>query len=402
MQMFTLEDRFSDLAVAAELQRRRTRGYGTSGFSEKVLDLTSGSPDFPIANEVAELLAEHVRSGLFSYAPPQGLPAFRQAIAQRLLERDGLECSLTHILPVAGATHGLHLTAKYLLSPGDESVMIDPCNPVLRNAVIAAGGIPISCPLTPSTWELDSDRLKRSITQRTRLLMLCTPHSPTGHVFREDELTTIAEVAMQHNLYVVCDEVWSDLVFRPQQFVGMLSLGEEVCRKTFVIQGFGKSHGLGGLRIGALVMPNERTAREVIGLAFHDAPAAGAGTLAQAAVLATLQAGEQHIATLREHTYQMRNYAVDRIVNIPEVYCSAPESGSFLLTDIRSLGMKSEEVAATLLSNGWIGVTPITHQFGTGASGHIRISIATSHGRLGMAIDAMEKVILQLRSAIFW
>ena len=172
------------------------------------------------------------------------------------------------VLPVDSAAFGIYVTCKTFLQPGDEAIIFDPVDYLFRYAIenVGAKAIPFSIP--PNTPEVDFHNLENLITEKTKLICLCNPLNPTGKVFTEDELITLGNIAIKHNVIILSDEIWSDIVYHPAKFVSIASLGKYIRNQTITVTGFSKSYGMAGLRIGLVVAHNEQHYKQILDISL--------------------------------------------------------------------------------------------------------------------------------------
>jgi aspartate/methionine/tyrosine aminotransferase/2-polyprenyl-6-methoxyphenol hydroxylase-like FAD-dependent oxidoreductase len=377
---------FADDKVDVAILRRRAFNHRWAVQRVGVIPLTAADPDFPVAAEIVEAVQRHLACGYVSYGPADGLRELRQAATETLRARHGLPCDPDTLLPTDGAASAVFLATRLALpSPGDEAIVPDPADFLLERAVRAAGGVARRWPVGGG---FDAQQLEALVTPRTRLISLCNPHNPLGRVLRRDELEAIAEVALRHDLQILSDEVWSDIVYAPHEHVSIASLGADVAARTFTVFGFSKSYGLAGMRLGLLVAPGAAQRRRVMALSHADDTAYGASTVSQVAGTAAYELGGAWLERFVAHLRRRRDQVVDRLSAIPGVRCASPQGTFVAFADVSRLGVDQDELAARLLERHDVAVVPGSQAFfGPGAAGHMRISFATSRGILHEGLD---------------
>jgi len=351
-----------------------------------VIPLTAADPDFPVCDEIIAAVQRHLDAGYLSYGPPDGLPELRHIATETLRHRHGLPCDPDTLFPTDGAASALFLAARLVLSvPGDEAIVPDPADFLLERSVLAAGGVVERWPVAGG---YDADELEALVSPRTRLIALCNPHNPLGRVLRRDELEAIAEVALRHNLWILSDEVWSDIVYAPHAHISMASLGPDVAARTFTVFGFSKSYGLAGMRLGLLAAPDAASRRRIMELAHAEDTAYGASTISQVAGAAAYELGDEWLARFVAHLRRRRDQAVAGLGAIPGVRCAVPEGTFVAFPDVTRLGIDQDELAHRLLADHDVAVVPGSRAFfGPGAAGHLRLSFATSREILAEGLD---------------
>jgi len=391
-----MDDRFSDDAVRFDLLRQRAFNLRWATVDPDVIPLTAADPDFPIARCIRDAIQEYTEGGVFSYGPPEGLADFRAACARVQVERRGIVgTTADHILPTDSAASAMFVCARWALQPGDEAIVFDPVDFLFGASVEAAGGTVVRSPVDAATGQMDLDALAAAITPRTKLLTLCNPHNPIGRVWRREELESIADLAVRHDLWVMSDEVWGDVVYPPGALVPIASLGPEIAARTIGVYGFSKTFGLAGLRVGFLAAPTVAVRDALLEESRAPTTAYGVSTLSQVAATAAYEHAWPWFDGFLAHLQRMRDLAVSRLSAIPGVRVRAPEGTYVLFANIEGLGRGTEEdVAQLILEEGRVAVVPgMARWFGPGATGHIRMTFCTSESVLTEALDRIERVL---------
>lgn len=237
--------------------------FGTTVFAEMTqralqfdaVNLGQGFPDTDGAAELKEIAAEGLRGGLNQYAPARGLPVLREAVAEHQERFYGIPLDPDRqVLVTVGATEAIAASLMALVEPGDEVVMVEPYYDSYAACVALAGGVRRTVPLRFPDLALDVEALRAAVTDRTRVLLLNTPHNPTGKVFSLDELTAVAEVAREHDLVVLSDEVYEHLVFDGLTHTPMATL-PGMAERTLTISSVGKTFSLTGWKTGWVTGP---------------------------------------------------------------------------------------------------------------------------------------------------
>jgi aspartate/methionine/tyrosine aminotransferase/2-polyprenyl-6-methoxyphenol hydroxylase-like FAD-dependent oxidoreductase len=387
---------FSDAAVDVPMLRRRAYNHRWAVQRPGVIPLTAADPDFPVCERIIAAVQRHLGAGYVPYGPAEGLPELRHAATVALRDRHGLRCDPDTLFPTDGAASAMFLVARHALTvEGDEAIIPDPVDFLLERSVRAAGGAVRRWPTAGGRY--DAAQLEALVTPRTRLISICNPHNPLGRVLRRDELEAIADVALRHDLWILSDEVWSDIVYRPHSHVCMATLDGDVAARTFTVFGFSKSYGLAGMRLGLLAAPDAARRREIMAVAHAEDTAYGASTISQVAGTAAYELGDEWLQRFVAHLERRRDQAVARLAAIPDVRCAVPEGTFVAFPDVSRLGVDQDELAGRLLDRNDVAVVPGSRAFfGPGAAGHLRISFATSRGILA---DGLDRLAAGLRSA---
>lgn len=358
---------------------------------EGVIPLTAADSDFPAPEPVRAALARALRAGYLNYAPAAGLPEFRQAAAEHYARRDGVELAPGRVVAVDSAASGMAALARAHLAPGDEMLVWDPVDFLFAHAAEAAGAKAVRVPFAKE-GPLDFDAWERAITPRTRMIGVCQPHNPFGRVLARAELERILDIAERHDLWIMSDEVWSDIVHAPHRHVAFLALGERARRRTLVVHGLSKSYGLAGLRIGCAILPDEESARRFVEKSGALHTSYGAATLSQVAAVSAWKECGEWLAEWVRHLGSQRDLAVERLARLEGVELAAPQATFVVFPNIVGTGLEAEALVARLRAEAKVALVPGSPRwFGPGAAGHVRLALATSRIVLEEALSRLER-----------
>lgn len=219
------------------------------------LNLSQGFPDFPVPAGLLERVVVHLQAGHNQYAPMAGLPALREAIARKVLDLYG--CPLdpeTEITVTSGATEALFSAIEALVGPGDEVLCFDPAFDAYDPAIRLAGGRPVHVPLRAPDFAVDWDRVRDALSSRTRLIILNSPHNPTGAVLDARDMGTLAELVRDRDLWLLGDEVYEHIIFDGRRHESLLRW-PELARRSLIVSSFGKTYHATGWKIGYCAGP---------------------------------------------------------------------------------------------------------------------------------------------------
>ncbi len=226
----------------------------------KALNLSQGFPDFDAPEPLREALAAHVMAGHNQYAPMAGVVQLREQISAQLQLHRQVSCDPdSEITVVPGATEGIFCAVMACVNPGDEVILLDPCYDSYQPSVELAGGLAIHVPLAPGLFTLDRERLEAALSPRTRLIMINSPHNPTGSTLSHDDMAYLEVLVEKHNLLVISDEVYEHLVFDGGQHHSALQF-PALRARSFVLFSFGKTFSVTGWKTGYCVAPRLLTA----------------------------------------------------------------------------------------------------------------------------------------------
>jgi aspartate/methionine/tyrosine aminotransferase len=383
------QNEFSPTEINKQVLRQRAYNQRWAELPEGTIPLTAADPDFPIPEPIRESLVEYLRAGYLSYGPPAGLPEFREAAAIRFSHRDGIELSADRIVAIDSAASGMVALARAYLEADDEMLIFDPVDFLFSHAAEKAGAKTTRFALT-ATGEIDWNKFESLISPRTRMIGVCQPHNPLGRVFTEPELRRILELARKYDLWILADEIWSDIVFSLDGHISMLSL-EGAAERTLLLQGTSKSFGLAGARIGFVALPNAQHVTEFLEKSGAAYTSLGASTLSQVAAIAAWKHCSRWLDGFVAHLRSQRDFAHKRISKLAGVSVSVPEATFVLFPDISNTGLSAEELSEHLRQYAKVAVVPGSKRwFGPGAIGHIRLSLATTRDILTDALDRIE------------
>jgi aminotransferase len=391
---------FEDEAVNLTTLRARAFNFRWAVHDHGVIPLTAADPDFPIATEIRGAMQQYIADGYMSYGPAAGLPDFRAAVANHFTVKREIPCTPGHIMATNSAASAMYLVAQFALQPGDEAIIANPVDFLFERSVVAAGGVLRRFRLYEErNWSFDPEEIESLVTPKTKLLSICNPHNPLGRVWSREELTAMTDIALRHNLWIMSDEVWADIVYAPKQMVSVAALSPEVAARTFTVYGFSKGYGLAGLRLGVLGSPTPALNEQMLQLAHADETAYGVSNLSQVAGTAALETAASWLSRFLSHLTRQRNYAVWRLRQMNGVRCHVPEGCYVVFPDVSSLNMESTEIVERLRKEHAIAVVPGSPRFfGPAAAGHLRISFATSRAILSEGLDRLDKGLAAIRN----
>ncbi|MCI4346998.1 MAG: aminotransferase class I/II-fold pyridoxal phosphate-dependent enzyme [Thermoplasmata archaeon] len=351
------------------------------------INLGLGEPDFDPPKEIIDALCHAVQNGMNHYGPSAGLPALREKVAERYHDRVP-ETSRENVIITGGGSEGLMTAALTLYDPGDEVLVPDPGFVLYAPHARLAGATPVPYPLDESHgFQPDMDELARRVTARTRALVINSPSNPTGGVFPKATIERLVAFAEAHELTIVSDEVYEEMVYEGQ-FQSVWGLTD----RAVVVHSFSKMFAMTGWRIGFLVAPRS-LAVELNKLHYHIM--ACPSTPAQTAVLAGLIANpEATRAMMRE--FRARREIISRGLNRIPGLKVVPPGGAFYAFPRFSWPGSSQEVAGSLLQRGLI-TTP-GDAFGSLGAGHLRLSFAASRDNLRKGLGILRSYAREARA----
>jgi cystathionine beta-lyase len=245
---------------------------------------------------------------------------------------------------------------------------------------------------------IDLSELEHYITPRTKMIGLCNPHNPFGSLYSAGDLEHIMTLCEKYDLMIMNDEIWSDIVYQDAQYLSILSLGPERCRRAASVFGFSKSFGIAGLRAACLYCTDKNFFNRITKKAAVMTTAGGISSISQVAAIACLNKSYYWVDEFLAHLRQNRDTAVERVNAIPGLSCRKPEATYLLYINMEVLGIASTELCDFLKEKAGLALVPGGDEFfGPGSRGHVRLCFATSHEILNEGLSRLEKGIGLLR-----
>lgn len=341
---------------------QRVANFGTTIFTEmtalanahNAINLGQGFPDFATPHFMKEAAARAIWADVNQYAPANGRPNLRQAIAQKMADFYGLSPDpQTEINVMHGATEAIFATIMGLVNPGDEVIVFEPFYDSYLPVIQMAGGLPRFYTLRPPTWAIDEAAFTALFSERTKLILINTPHNPTGKVFSQAELALIAALCQQHDVIAMTDEVYEHLVFDGRQHHTLASF-PGMAGRTVTISSLGKTFSVTGWKVGWTIA--ERSLTQAIFRAHQFVTFCGAAPLQEAAATA-VSSPPSFYTDLTQFYTQKRNFLLDalRSAGLDPI---VPGGTYFVMVDIAHLGF-ADDVAFCRTLTQEIGVAAI-------------------------------------------
>ena len=361
---------------------------------DDAISLGVGEPDFDTPWHIRDEGIYSLEKGRTFYTSNAGLKELKVEIAKFLKRRYELEYDYNNeILVTIGGSEAIDIALRAMLDPGDEVLIPQPSYVSYVPCAILANGTPVIIELkADNEFRLTAEELEAAITPKTKILVLPFPNNPTGAVMERKDLEAIAEVVIKHDLFVLSDEIYSELTYvENEKHVSIASL-PGMKERTIVINGFSKSHAMTGWRLGYACGP-EVIIKQM--LKIHQFAIMCAPTTSQYAAVEAMRNGDEDVAAMREEYNARRRYLMHRFKEMG-LECFEPFGAFYVFPCIKEFGMTSDEFANALLKAKKVAVVPGT-AFGDSGEGFIRISYAYSLDDLKLAIGRIEEFITELR-----
>ncbi|SDI26060.1 aminotransferase A [Natribacillus halophilus] len=357
---------------------------------EGAVQLTLGQPDFPTPVHVKDAAKDAIDRDQTSYTNNGGLPELQVAATEFLREKYGLGYDPTsEVITTVGASQALDMTVRTILTRGDEVLLPVPAYPAYEPLIRLSGATPVYIDTSKTNFKLTKEAVQAAMTSRTRALFLSYPSNPTGQTLTETELMDLASILREENIFIVSDEIYSELVYdHTHQSIAMFPGMKE---RTIVINGLSKSHSMTGWRIGFAFAPAELITQM---LKVHSYNISCASSISQHAALAALTAGKNDAEPMRVEYEKRRNYMQERLHQM-KLPVSKPEGAFYLFPSIQKTGLDSYAFAERLLAEEKLAVVPGT-AFSRYGEGYVRLSYAYSMENLAEACDRLERFVSRL------
>ncbi len=369
MRYAAITDRLQGLGGAKWDIHTRARAMKAQG--KPVIELTIGEPDVPTPKALLTAAKSGINAGRLGYSNGQGEPALLQALAAKYSARSGRAVGPDQVAALPGTQTALFAVMLTLLGPGDEVIVGDPMYATYEGIIAATGAVAVPVALRPEAgFRLQAADVAAKITPRTRVLFLNTPHNPTGAVLREADLRALGDLARQHDLWIVSDEVYEELVFPGARFLSPFDRAD-LAGRVIVTSSISKSHAAPGFRSGWTVGPAEFVQRLlplVEAMLFGNQPFIADMTALAISQPSTVAPG------MAERFARRARLVRARLDGVQGLAVPMPEAGMFALLDVRALGLSGSSFATALLDETGVAVMP-GDSFGAGLAGWVRISL---------------------------
>lgn len=350
------------------------------------ISLTIGEPDFGTPNHIKEAAIKAIQNDCTRYTHNAGIPALRDAVSNYLNKKYQLNYnSADEIIVTTGASESIDVALRAILQPGDEVVIPVPTYPGYEPIVQICGATPIWLDTRTSGFKVQADCLKDVITSKTKCLILPSPANPTGVSLNADELQAIAEVIKQHNILVVADEIYSEIIYGKQHH----SIATFAREQTVVINGLSKSHAMTGWRIGFLMAPSN-ICKHI--LKVHQYNVTCASSISQYAALEAVTVGFDDAKEMRDAYLKRRDYVYNRLVGM-NLETVLPDGAFYFFVKIpERFNMSSFDFCLELVYKLGVAVIPGS-AFSKFGEGYFRLSYASSMKDLEEGLNRLEKFL---------
>lgn len=358
---------------------------------KEIIHLEIGQPDFKTPKHVCDAAYKAMLEGHTGYSPSAGILQLRQAIASYISTSRNLEIDPDEVVVTPGAKPIIFFGILACIDPGDEVIYPNPGFPVYESVIEFVGGRAIPVPLKEDVdFRFDIDDLKKAVSDKTRLIIINSPQNPTGGVLQKSDLEAIAQIAIEHDILVMTDEVYCQILYEGshESIISLPGMKE----RTILIDGHSKTYAMTGWRLGYGVMP-KTLAEQVTKLMINSNSCTA--TFSQVAGVTALEGPQDSVHSMVKEFQVRRDTIVDGLNKIPGVSCKKPLGSFYAFPNVMQIGVDCKVLSEYLLNEAGVAVLPGT-AFGKYGEGYIRISYANSLENLKRALYRIEEAISRL------
>ena len=361
---------------------------------DDVISLSIGEPDFQTPWHIREEGIKSLEKGKTWYSPNKGFAELREEISKYYNRRFNVYYEpKKQTLVTVGGSEAIDLAFRTLVQPGDEVIIPEPSFVCYEPLAVMAGGKPVIINTkNEDNFRLKASDLEKAITEKSKLLVLPFPNNPTGAIMEKEDLEEIAEVIRKHDLFILSDEIYSELTYGKKQHVSIASI-EDMYERTIVINGFSKSYAMTGWRLGYALGPEPIISQMT---KLHQYGIMSAPTTAQYAAIEALRNGDKDVCKMRDE-YDMRRRLVVDSFNEMGLTCFEPLGAFYVFPCIKSTGLNSEDFCTRLIMDKHVAVVPGT-AFGESGEGFVRVSYSYSLKHLKIALERIREFLKELNN----
>jgi aspartate/methionine/tyrosine aminotransferase len=354
-----------------------------------IIHLEIGEPDFDTPRHIVEAGKQALDEGWTHYGPTQGLPELREAIASYICRTRGIKVGAEHVCVVPGGKPIIFFPLMALLEPGDEVIYPNPGFPIYESMINFLGAKPVPIPLVEDRgFSFDLNVLKDSLSPKTKMLILNSPHNPTGGVIPAADVRAIADMVRDRDLVILSDEIYTRIYFDEEAPLSISTL-PGMLEKTIILDGFSKTYAMTGWRMGYGVMPTWLV--DPVNKLMVNSNSCTASFTQRAGIVA-LNGPQDDVTKMVEEFRRRRDAFCAALNTVPGFRCPIPGGAFYAFPNIQATGWKSKELADALLQKAGVACLSGT-AFGEYGDGYLRFSIANSYEKLMDAVERIRKFL---------
>ena len=363
-----------------------------SAKAQNVIHMEQGEPDFITPDFIAEAAVEAVKRGFTHYTEIDGTIELRQVISDKLTAENGIDADPgTEITVTSGSQEAMMIAALGFLNPGDEALILDPYYPAYYEDTLLAEAVPVPVPLNEKKdYGIDIEALESRLTEKTRMIWMCNPSNPTGHLFSKQDLEIVADIAKRHDLIVFSDEIYEKIVYDGAQHQSIGSL-PGMDDRTITVNGFSKAYAMTGWRIG-YVAAEKKISATLRKLHYYAALCPNA--ISQKAAFAALKGPQGCVREMVSEYDRRRRLVLNELGKIKCLSYTVPKGAFYVFPDFSNFDISDETFAVYLLKNAGVATAPGSG-FGNAGKGHLRISYSVSYDQVK---EGLRRIVETLES----
>jgi aspartate aminotransferase len=369
------------LAIAAQAKAMKADGIDVLGFS-------TGEPDFDTPLHIRDAAKTALDEGKTRYGAAAGEPLLREAIARKLNQDNQLPYQAQNVLVTNGGKHSLYNLMQAMVESGDEVIIPAPYWLSYPEMVKLADGVPVIVQTNlDNSFKITPEQLRQAITPRTKFFILNSPSNPTGVVYTPAEIQALGEVILEHDIWVISDEIYEKILYAEAEQVSIGALSPALFERTFISNGFAKSYAMTGWRVGYVAGPIEAI-EAMTRLQSHST--SNVCTFAQYGAIAALESSQDCVAEMLAAFTVRRKLILDAISAMPLLECSRPDGAFYVFPSIRKTGMGSLDFCSALLTSHQVAAIP---GIAFGADDAIRLSYATDQETILRGMERLDNFL---------
>ncbi|MEO1943564.1 MAG: pyridoxal phosphate-dependent aminotransferase [Candidatus Thioglobus sp.] len=378
MSRLGTETAFEVMAQAKALERQ----------GKDIIYLQIGEPDFATPTHIVDGAIKALRDGHTHYSAPSGILPLKEAIADEVYSRRGVRPDVEQIVVTPGAKPIIFFVILACIESGDEVIYPNPGFPIYESMINFVGGRAVPLPLREENeFSFDQDEFMSLLSERTRMIIINSPHNPTGGVLSDDDVDFVSKVAKEKNILVLTDEVYKNIIYGAEH-KSIYSV-EGMNNLTVLLDGFSKTYAMTGWRLGYGVMPKQLS-RKIERLMTNCNSCTA--TFSQYAAIEALKGPTKEVDEMVEIFKTRRDFIVDGLNNLPGVSCVNPKGAFYVFPNVKELGISSNELENYLLHESGVAVLSGS-AFGSHGDGYLRLSYANSIENIDRALSRIHKAL---------
>lgn len=381
MSRLGTETAFEVLARAKQLEAK----------GKEIIHLEIGEPDFDTPKNIVDAGIKALKEGYTHYGPSAGLPEVREVIAKYISKTRNINVNPDQVVVTPGAKPIMFFSILALAEEGDEVIYPNPGFPIYESVINFIGAIPVPIQLREENdFRLDTDELKKLVTDKTKMIIINSPQNPTGGILTKDDLKVIAEIALSKDIMVLSDEIYSRTIYEGEHH--SISSFPGMQERTIILDGMSKTYAMTGWRLGYGVMREDLA---VLIAKLQTNSNSCTATFTQRAGIEALTGPQNEVNKMVSEFKRRRDVIVEGLNSIPRISCKTPQGAFYVFPNIKQVGWNSKKLADHLLEDGGVAVLSGT-SFGEYGEGYLRISYANSVENIKRGLERIEKTLSRI------